>query len=153
MVVAIVGIIAGLALINLRAFSNVLVRSQLNKLHMTCVYLSHAAQAAQEELTLTLHTDTNSYDYQGHREYLPAGISFGAPSHVYGPPGNPVHSVQKPSSFDEDIIHFYKDGTMQAGSIYLTDGKKHTYALTCAVGSLSCLRMYRYDQSWQLIVE
>lgn len=151
-VVSIVMLLSALTMMNIRSFRGLLVRTELEKLYATALYLQRVAQTTGQEQLLVIDVNHNTYVYQGQTEALPIGVQFGVSPGVLGPPGSPTHEITAATSFIHQRILFYPDGIIQSGTVYVTDGKRHTYALSNAVGHVSFLRKYRYDGSWQPLV-
>lgn len=87
--------------------------------------------------------------YDGHSYYLQKGCSFGVLPQVYGPPSSPHKLVTQAVTFVDKKIVAHRDGSLQAGTLYITDSQQQ-YALTTPVSAFSHIRAYRYDMHvWQ----
>lgn len=126
-----------------------LVRSEIEKMHALFVYMQHLAIATQKDQTIEFDVANNVYFCNKQMIALAQGISFGTISGVYGPPSSPHTLINKPITFAHNKITFYAQGTMQAGTIYLTDrSKNYLYALTTPVSHISYVRRYKYEREW-----
>ena len=132
--------------------SRMLVRAELEHLYSSSYYLQRKALMLHTPQTLSFDVKQNSYCMDGKTYRLPLQVKFGTAQGVKGPPGSPHSEVQKPISFTGDSITFHPDGVIQSGTMYLTDANHScTYALSCAVSSVSYLRKYQYTDGWHLI--
>ncbi len=151
-VVALVALLSGLTLWNMRMFSGLVVRADIEKLYTVCMYLRQKAVSTRTEQLLEFDQLNNAYRYDGTVEHLSTAATYGFVEDVMGPPSAPHKTITTYSSFDSSHIVFYPDGIIQSGTLYITDkDKKMLYALTSGVGQVSFLRKYRYDGSWHLL--
>ncbi len=151
-VLALITLIAGLGLCNLRSFYGLMVRADIEKLYTVCMYLQQKALSSQTKQVLRFDVGRKSYAYDDGTQQLNSRVCYGFIPGVQGPPSSPHAPIGKQLSFENDHIIFYADGTIQAGTVYLVDvNKKSLYALTSGVGHISFLRKYRYDGSWHVI--
>jgi type II secretory pathway pseudopilin PulG len=151
-IIALIASCAALSIALIPAFTANSVRTELDILYQTCLYLKHHALLTGADQTLTFDLANNSYSY-GKRIYkLPASTRFGVIAGAKGSPGNPQRTLETPCTFKHDRIKFYKDGAIDAGSIYLVDrNQKRMVALTIAVSEYAYMRRYRYNDGWQLV--
>jgi hypothetical protein len=93
------------------------------------------------------HDATIFFDNQ--RYELSDGYRFQVLPDTYGPPSAPHKLVTHPITFSENRARVHPDGTLQAGTLYITHGNRQ-YALTTPVSAFSHIRVYRYTQNvWQ----
>lgn len=103
----------------------------------------------QELLTNELDS-TLTFDNQKYQLHEP--FHFGVLPDVYGPPSAPTKLITTPISFIDKKARFYKDGTMQSGTLYINDSVTQ-YALTVPVSAFAHIRAYRYHKkSWQQLL-
>ncbi len=151
-VVALAALLSGLTLWNMRTFSGMVMRADIEKLYTTCMYLRQKALSTHTEQQLEFDQVSNTYRYDDTVEHLSAATMYGFVEGVMGPPSSPQALIGTYTTFDHDRIIFYPDGIIQSGTIYITDkDRKALYALTSGVGQVSFLRKYRYDGSWHLL--
>jgi len=129
------------------------VRLELDTLYMLCLALSQ--KASRDGMVQCLYfTNGTEYVVDNQRHRLTEGVLFSAPRGALGPPGNPHNSIDKPISYIDHRIQFHPDGTIQPGTIYLSN-TEHTagYALTVSVGVFSHLHRYQYNTAgtWVLL--
>jgi hypothetical protein len=146
-------IIVSLSVSQTSFFRRFLMRSEVEKLYLLFFYLNQRALVTNKEQTLYFDTTTNSYHYTDKKEQLASALCFGILSHANGPPSNPNKALTQPITFVDDTVHFYPDGTISAGSIYISDNDRGLlYALTISVGHISYLRKYHFSNgSWMPI--
>lgn len=150
-VICLCALLAGFAMVHLSFLDRTIARAEIDKLATVCVYLQQLAIATNTEKHLIFDIQKNEYHFDAYHEKLPQHLKFGCLPGVFGPPGNPVHSVEKVITFPGHKICFYPTGIISSGTVYLTDKKGHyQYALSNAVSQVSYLRMYRYDGTWKL---
>lgn len=149
-VVALIAILASLALHQFSFFSRY-VRTELDLLYQTCLYMQRHALVTRQKQTLILDIESNSYRFNDRSHVFKKGVCFGIMP-VKGPPSAPNKLLDKASTFKNNQIVFYPDGIIDAGSVYLTNDQ-HTllYALTVAISPYSYLRTYCYADTWRLL--
>ncbi|MEX0940240.1 MAG: hypothetical protein WDZ41_02690 [Candidatus Babeliales bacterium] len=132
---------------------NYFLRAELNKIYALFFYLQKRAIITQQEHVLKIDVHQNNYTVLNRSEKLPSGIFFGFLFGSAGPPSAPKELISKPVTFSQDCVHFYPDGTMSAGTLYLKDQNNSLmYALTSPVAHISYLRTYAYRKdSWVLL--
>ncbi len=137
----------GLSFLHRRA-----VCQQIELLFMLCEHLQQVAMLTNQQQEVHFDTAQHTYAHDVRVQQLPAHVHFGVPNGLQGPPAAPRAPVRSPVTFPRKLLVFHPDGTMQAGTVYLTDSKREcAYALTVPVSAVSYLRLYRYDNGWQLI--
>ncbi len=115
--------------------------------------LFHTAATRARCLKNKQHLMVNAYNSTltfNHETYtLTSGYRIGVLSNVYGPPSSPNKLITNPVTFTEGAIIAHPDGTLQAGTMYITDGQTQ-YAVTTPVSAFSHIRVYRYKNNiWQ----
>lgn len=152
-VLALLTVIALLIGSQARFFDRLIARSELERLHTTCIYLQRLAMATHTEQNLIFDEARTSYRYRDVDYHLPHSVIFGCAKGVKGPPASPTNVIAHPITFKNKTITFYPDGIIQAGTIYLADrDTRYMYALSCGVSQVSYVRKYQYAQSkWMLI--
>lgn len=127
-----------------------LVRTEIEKLYMTCRYLQQKARATNASQTLTFDTDRNSYRYGDHEERLHPSVTFGVLPGTKGPPSHPQRVLNKSITFGKKQIQFHPDGIIKPGTVYLIDTTRtFFYALSSPISQISYLRKYAYSGKWQ----
>jgi prepilin-type N-terminal cleavage/methylation domain-containing protein len=130
---------------------NIYARNELDLLHQVCTYMQRRALVTGQQQTIHLNLHNNSYTFNGRTHQLARGAVFGIMP-VKGPPSSPHSVLQTPCTFKHNVITFYPDGIIDAGSVYLTnDNHSALYALTNAVSSYSYLRTYCYADTWRML--
>jgi len=132
-----------------------LVRTEIEKMTLMFRYLHRMALARNQDQHLKLFPHEGRYEGAGHCEYLPEGVIFAVLDGAQGPPSHPHHVLAKPVTYKDDRVTFYAHGTIQAGTIYLTDKHKQVmYALSSAISPIFYTRAYRYNsanQEWVVL--
>lgn len=149
-VVALIMIFVGLTLQRF-SFSSCYVRSELDLLYQTCLYMQRHALVTRQKQILSFDLVNNTYNFDGKSHQLPKGVCFGIMP-VKGPPSSPHQLLDKPCTFKNSQIQFHPDGIIDVGSIYLSNNQRNLlYALTVAVSPYSYLRTYCYADTWRLL--
>ncbi len=152
-VISLFALLTFLASANLSFFDRLLVRSELEKLHMVCRYLQRCAIVSGQEQYLIFDNNQHAYTYDEHHEKLPPQIRLGFLSRAQGPPGSANKPIHNAITFSGNRIVFYPTGIISAGTVYLIDRSQQSmYALSNAVSQVSYLRMYQYDGKWNQII-
>ena len=138
-----------------RLRDSLLVRAEADLLYTTCRYLQYAARCANSTKELVFDAKAHSYSVDGKVYQLPQQVRVSSAFQAKGPPSDPQRVITDPVTFKKHTLCFFPDGTVQAGSVYLTDcNQSCLYALTVSVGDLSIVRLYRYtnsDKQWHTI--
>jgi prepilin-type N-terminal cleavage/methylation domain-containing protein len=122
--------------------------AELDKLHIVCNLLQKQAVSSQHKQYFILDSKYNSYFYCNHSEKLPSNILFNFIDGAKGPPANPKKMIHHAITFKNNKITFHKNGTISAGTLYLTDkNKQNMYALTIPVSQVSFIRKYKYKKN------
>lgn len=133
-------------------FKKTVVRAEIEKLYALFFYLQQRAQVLHQIQMIEFSVEQQQYRYETQTHQLPHGVIFGFLSGAHGPPAAPTAPLMQPITFPQLRIIFYPDGTMQSGTIYLTDDKRTImYALTNPIGHAASMRLYRYDGNWILL--
>ncbi len=145
-------IILSLSVSQTSFFHRFLMRSEIEKMYTLFFYLNQRALVSNQEQTLHFDIEKNTYQAGNRVEKLVHSLCFGILPQVNGPPSQPTKPLTQSITFVDATAHFYPDGTISSGSIYITDND-HTllYALTISVGHISYLRKYRFNNrnsSW-----
>jgi len=146
----------GLLLANISFLNSYLLRSQVDKLYNSFIYLQRSAIATGQNKTLYFNPENNGYEFTdqlGKKTFsLPKQITFGYLPETKGPPSCPKKLLKSPITFKGNKVIFHKDGIIDSGTIYLVDkDKKYMYALSCSVSQASYVRKYVYTDKWVLI--
>lgn len=126
----------------LRLNNSFLVSVELERLYFYLLYMQNKAKIEKKDQSIVLK-DVKLTD----------GVLFGFLRNSKGPPSDPKYLINKPITFKDNKIMFYKDGTISSGIIYLIDKNYNVmYALTSGVSDISYLRRYKYNlNNWSLI--
>lgn len=151
-VISLCTLIAYLSTASFSLFDSFIIRAECINLRMFFQKMRYDAISSGKEYIVTLDLVNNRY-YTDHYEHIfDSGVFFGFPDGALGPPSNPHSTIHHVVTFKNNQIHFFADGTISAGIIYITDrAKKNGYALSNAVGAVSYLRFYRYDKGKWLL--
>lgn len=146
-VISIIALVATFSVSYRTRISRLMVQAELMHLHSLCLYYQQVALATGQEQKCICDTDTQSIRFDQRLYTFPQYIKLGFLSRAQGPPAQPIHPINKAVTFPGNTIHFYPDGTISSGTIYIIDQEQTTmYALTSPIGSISTIRMYRYTQ-------
>lgn len=146
-------VIIGLCLPQLQFLHRTCVAFELEKLRQFFLFCSARAVASGKQEVINFAEAQQRYSCGQYSETLAASVMFGFLPAMAGPPSKPTTIITRPISYDNQQVIFYPDGTMQSGSVYLTDRNKSCcYALTSPVSSVAYLRKYHYlNNTWSLI--
>lgn len=136
-----------------------LVLIELEKLYSCLLYLQNKAKIELKNQYLILNIKDNSYKYNNYPDkiQLSKHVIFGFLENSKGPPSNAKYLINKASTFKNNTIIFYKDGTISSGVIYIKDkNNQFMYALSSGISSITYLRRYKYIQNsnqnnWHLL--
>jgi len=151
-VLALITIMAGISIFYWRTSQSTLVLMELERLYALCTLVHHRAQADGCVYTITIDEKSRMLTTPFFSETLAHGVEFGIRPNIKGPPATPTEILKKPITFVGSKIMCEPHGTLQAGTLYLTD-KEHTclYALSIGVGQISYIRRYVYTDKWVLL--
>lgn len=115
--------------------------------------LFHAAstravlQKKAQEIIFDEHEHCMKFDNQ---TYPLDNFRFGVLPGVYGPPSKPSHPVACAITFVDKKLVCNPDGTMQSGTLYITDAaREQQYAFSTPVSAFAHIRTYKYvSSSW-----
>lgn len=152
-VLALVVLLVSLSIPHSFFLRRVVLQMQLEKFALLFMQLQQRAIASNKQEVITVDVATNSYTLGAGQHVLPAGIQFNFLTHVLGPPAAPTQLVTQAVTFPNKKIIFYPDGTVSAGTLYMTDEKRQLMcALTCPVAQFSLVHKYRYNANkWVLL--
>lgn len=153
-VIALIGVIATAGLIGFKRYPATLVRMELNRLTAVCIYMRRKALIEGHVQRLMFGKDMRSYSVDTVIRLVPPVI-FGTLPQVKGSPGDPRKELKEPITYTHKSIEAYPDGTLSAGTVYLSD-ESHAclYALTTDASAVTAMRIYRYGSAegrWELI--
>lgn len=152
LVIALCALVATLSISYLGFLDRMIMRSELEKLRTTCLYLQRHAMLEGQVQQLDFDQELPGYKHNKSMYKFPAQVQFGLLPTVLGPPSSPVQVPNSPITFSKNSMQFFSDGTITPGTVYLIDRKKHCiYALSCSVGGGTGLNGYYYDNSWHLL--
>ncbi len=153
LVLTLLGFVALLAVGNSIFLHRLIIRSEIEKLYTICRYLQQCAMIQNKPCTLTFDQEHKKYTYEGHEQILPQQIDFGFLSDAKGPPSSPSSPIGKPITFVNNMITFWPEGIISAGTIYIVDSScQYMFALTSPISQVSYLRKYQYgDGKWILL--
>ena len=149
-VITIFAILASLAIPSLLFLRQNTIEAELDKLQIICHLLQRQAVNTGHKEYMTLNINDHSCFYCNHTEKLANGVFLGFIPGVSGPPANPKQNIISAVSFPNQKITFYPNGTISAGTLYLTNLQKNVlFALTVPVSQVSLMRKYKYqDGAW-----
>lgn len=136
--------LATIAVPTWRFFKRQTIVEQLNQLQIICATTQQRATNTQIKQIVSLDSSNQSYFFSNHSEKLFPEISFGFIAGLKGPPSNPKKLVTQAITFPDQAITFYPDGTISAGTLYLTNRDKQQYALTVPISKETFVRKYQY---------
>ena len=123
-VLLIISVLVMVSVPSFYAFHEQLALAELHKLYTFIQVCSYRAMATNTNQKICFNIKDNSYQCAGYNEQLSPDVAFGAGIDVCGPPSHPHKPIAKPISLPNCSLILYPDGTMQSGSIYLTNKKK-----------------------------
>jgi len=133
-------------------FHSFFLKSEIIKLSFLCKYLQRLAIATHQNQMLSFDIAKNGYSTQSGFYRFPREVKFGCISGAQGPPSHPEKEITSFCTFKNNQIHFYPNGTIDSGSIYLTDsGHNYMYALTIPPAYISFIRLYKYADTWVVL--
>lgn len=142
-------LLAGLSFGSMHFFSRN-VSSDIGLLYQYCLFAQRRAISSGSSCSVLIDTQKHSYTCEGSTIQLSDGVRFGFCPHAKGPPSSPHQRISKACTFANNQIVCSPEGTIDAGTVYITDAKGASmYALTSGVDAVSYLRLYRYDGSWK----
>jgi hypothetical protein len=152
-VVMVIAILSKLSVSTVTFVNRYVLRAELEKLYVLFFYLQQRAITCNQTQSLQFNVDSRSYTADGDTHVLPRHVAFGVLPHSFGPPGDPKHALTHPITYPSKQVHFYPDGTISAGTVYMIDANaQYMYALTSAVAQVSYIRTYYYAQRmWNVI--
>lgn len=152
MVLAFVLVIIMLSVPHFAGLKRHVARTELGNLKTFITYVSRVATATGITQKIVIDTERGTLTGAGRVHRLARGLRFGVPATVLGPPANPTAPVHDPVTFPDHCILCYAQGTVQAGTLYVTDDAQRVYALSSGVSPVSYVRTYYYDGTWKRCV-
>lgn len=144
--VAILGLLAGITIPSLHFFKRQTIINELNRLQIACTFLQKKAIYTGRKTQLVFDINAHSYIYDQQEHQLGENVRFGFIAGASGPPAEPRGPINSPISFPRQKITFYPNGTISAGTAYLTDiNYTNLYAITVPVAQVSFIRKYHYQ--------
>lgn len=152
-VLGIITLLAAITLPCLTFFNKQLLKADVQQLGMTIAHLRQCALIENKKYVLTIHVDENCYRYNNQSISLTHNVRFGVLPHAYGPPSAATVPLQKATSFENNQITFYPNGSISSGVIYMVDSSlKNMYAISIGVAQVPFIRTYNYhSKRWILI--
>ncbi len=152
-VCALIMFIALLAVSQATYVHSILVRSQVCALYEAIQMVQQRAISTNTKQKIIIDLDNHRYCVDAAAYKLPSYVRFGVVDGAMGPPSRPERPIVRACTFPDSTITCWPDGIIQAGVLYLVDHKKrYGYAISNAVGSVSYLRIYRYEQNeWRIL--
>ncbi|KKP29538.1 MAG: hypothetical protein UR12_C0006G0025 [candidate division TM6 bacterium GW2011_GWF2_30_66] len=154
--IAILSLIITLLVVNINFLNRFILRSEVDKLASTLVYIQRCAILNGKDQILEFDIKNRLYKFDEKIFKLPRQVEFGFCQDVKGPPSAPSLVIKFPVTFKNNKIIFYGDGIIDSGTIYITDLRKQfMYAISSGVAQTSYIRKYIYNFSdtgkWALI--
>lgn len=130
------------------------VRAELDRMQMVVLQARMHAMGSGVEQVISFDPASNAYYYNTTSFELPRGVQFGLRPGIKGPPSSPSKTPKSSITFPGSVLRIAPTGIASSGAVYLTDKRKKVqYALTCAVGQHTFVRLYRYEKDrWKEIV-
>ena len=144
--IAILTLIIVLLAANINFLNRFILRSEVDKLASTLVYLQRCAISSGKDQVLEFDLENKFYKFGTRVFKLPRQVAFGFCQDAKGPPAAPSSVIKSPVTFKNNRIVFYGDGIIDSGTIYITDSdKKLMYAISSGVSQASYVRKYVYN--------
>lgn len=145
LVLSITGIMSALAVSDIPAFTGrFYLQSTARQISTDLREIKILSAIERSDYTVTFDPANNSYDLPGRRLKLPDGVRFGFSNGVLGPPGNPVSIPDADGvTFPSDRISFYHQGSNSLGTIYITNDRNVTLAISLSITGR--IKIWRWD--------
>lgn len=151
-VLMIIGLVGVCAIGHVKRMHALMLEADVRLLASTILYLQHEALATGVAQELVCDPKNAWYHYQGTTSSLSRHTIYGSVPGAFGPPANPERPVVSPVTFAHNKVQIHPDGTISAGCIYLaTRDGSNSYALSCSVGRGHMMKLYRYNNGWQVL--
>lgn len=151
-VVSLCLLITQLTITGLELFNSFIVQSELMSLRIFFQEMRWNAIHTGQERVIAIDPINHSYYNGNHVHRLSSAIRFGFLKAALGPPSSPHSAITSPVTFKNNQVHFFPDGTISSGIIYIVDSAERIgYALSNGVGAVSYLRLYKYDKGRWLL--
>lgn len=149
LIIAIVMVCSTMGFVTYTSFKKVSFSHDAAQLRLLFHTAATRARCLKKEQRLMVHADDSTITFNHEAYTLTSGYHFGVLPNVYGPPSSPQKLIANPVTFTEGTIIAHPDGTLQAGTVYITDDETQ-YAVTTPVSAFSHIRVYRYKNNiWQ----
>ena len=124
---------------------------ELDRLHAVILFMQRKALLDDKTYTLVFSQEKDGYQAGAKHTFCPS-VRFEGISCMQGPPASPGRPIKDAITWLGHTIYFYPNGTISAGSVYLTNDTNTLYcALTCDIGHINHIRRYFYTNTWNLI--
>lgn len=144
--IATLSLIIALLAANINFLNRFILRSEVDKLTSTIIYLQRCAISSGKDQVLEFDIKNKQYKFDTKVCKLPRQVEFGFCFDVKGPPSAPISVIKSPVTFKDNKIIFYSDAIIDSGTVYITDvDKKFMYAISSSVGQASYIRKYVYN--------
>jgi len=149
-VVAIIALLASIVIPGLGFLKQRMVQTDLNQLHIVCLFLQKQAIYAGRKKSIKFNLEDRAYFYDEQKVELNKNTRFDFTPGASGPPAKPSGPINSAITFPKQKIVFYPNGTVSAGTVYLTNQqRKDMCALTVGVAQVTFIRKYKYQNgSW-----
>ncbi len=149
LVVALIALFSVIGFVSFKRFNGTSITSDIAVLSLLLHTAATRATSLKKKQTITIDEHDSALIYDGTRYSLQEGFSFKVLPDIYGPPSAPQGLITQAVTFVDKKIVAHTDGTLQSGTLYITDSQVQ-YALTTPVSAFSYVRAYRYrDGIWQ----
>jgi len=152
-VIALFSLVSMISIGSYQSYHRFLISVELNQLRLLLLCLRYKAMALHSTISVLLNPAQHSYTFDNQAHHMRCALFNYLPG-TMGPPAYPHQMIVKAITFDHDRINFYADGSVSAGTLYVTDKQNSCmYALTIAVNEFFNIRIYSYNasQPWHLI--
>lgn len=130
------------------------VKAELENIYGLMLYLQRKASVECSIQTLVFNTSNTTYSINNTAatSKLAQDVIFAQPRFTHNKSFK-RDQLERPTSFKNGTVYFYPDGTITAGTLFLTDSKHScAYALTCGVAQIGFIRKYRFSgDTWAIL--
>jgi len=155
-VVALLLFILSITISRLSFVSHWKLSQEIQRLQATMQYLHQKSIIENKEYVLEFVPEKNEYSYQTNLRLLmhklDKDVKFGFIDEVKGPPAKPSKKIRKSVTFPSNTIHFYPQGTISSGAVYVvTHNKNAMKAITSSVNDVVSIKSYVYrNKKWSI---
>ena len=149
LVLSIIGILFALAVSDISAFTErFYLQATARQISTDLRDMKMRSVIERQSYIVNFDTPNNFYELTGRRINLPQGIRFGFSPGVLGPPANPAETPEADGvTFTSNKISFYPYGSNSMGTIYITNDRNETLALSLTITGR--VRIWRWDgKTW-----